>query len=251
MFSHILLILICIHTLFAKNNMYVSTIFMDSNPQSFCGKIDMLKKLSEGSTNTIWTCSGISEPGLRGGRDPSWRKGPLTVADIENAARTQNPSVAEEVAEEARGRWWERMAWCVLTSFSLGAPSCELRGALPQGCCLVTATMLRLVAACSSNLPLHRRPPPESQAMTTGFRDRNWTPHDPASLSTLLHCFAGVIAHPELSLSSTLEIARRDARNVYRGAVLSYVLEFFWQRCWDLIMLILPNSRVNDMFTRW
>ncbi|CAL1686092.1 unnamed protein product [Lasius platythorax] len=83
--------------------------------------------MSEGSTNTIWTCSGISEPGPARGGDPLWRRGPLTVADIENAARTQSPSIAEEVPEEARGRWWERMAQCVLTSSSLGAPSCEER----------------------------------------------------------------------------------------------------------------------------
>lgn len=128
------------------------------------------------------------------------------------------PSGTEEVAEEARGRWWERMARCVLTS-SLGAPSCEerrrkvaalllLRCRSPYRCSRSVADAVPLQQPAA---PRPRRLP--SRMMTTVFRDErrpklDWTSHDPAGLPTFLYCFVRVITRPELS--SAFEIAAQE-----------------------------------------
>lgn len=210
------MLLIIIYIICRKKNIYMSTICICNlqfgfESSRFCGKIDVLKKWARDQLTPFGPVPASQSPGLQEG-DPLWRRGPLTVADIENAARTQSPSIAEEVAEEARGRWWERMAQCVLTSSSLGAPSCEERrrkvAALLLLRCwrpvaLAAATLLQQPAAAP-------RPPPESQAMTTGSRDRNWTPHDPSQpvdpppLFRWRNSASG-------TLSNTLEIARRNA----------------------------------------
>lgn len=170
MFLHMLLIITYI--ICRKKNIYMSIICicnLDLNPQGFVEKLSVLKKWARDQLTPFGPVPASQSPDLQEG-DPLWRRGPLTVADIENAARTQSPSIAEEVAEEARGRWWERMAQCVLTSSSLGAPSCEERrrkvAALLLLRCwrpvaLAAATLLQQPAAAP-------RPPPESQAMTTG-----------------------------------------------------------------------------------
>lgn len=169
--------------------------------------------MSEGSANTIWTCSGIPEQGLREGGGGTHRgRGPLTVADIGYT----DPSGNEEVAEEARGRWWERMARCVLTS-SLGAPSCEerrrkvaalllLRCRGPYRCSRSVADAAPLQQPAA---PRPRRLP--SRAMTTVFHetsaDRNWTPHDPVCRPS------SIVSLARNSASGTLKCTRdRGAR---------------------------------------
>lgn len=47
------------------------------------------------------------------------------------------PNTSEEVDEDGRGGWWERVARSVLTSsHSLEAPSCEESASVEQGCSL-------------------------------------------------------------------------------------------------------------------
>lgn len=176
--------------------------------------------------------------GSAGGRE----EGPIVAERALDGSRYRvhtEPNGTEEVAEEARGRWWERMARCVLTS-SLGAPSCEERrrkvAALlllrrgPYRCSRSVADAAAAtcrsatspVAITSDDNRVPRRAPTE-----TG------PPHDPASLPTLLYCFARVIARPELS--SALETAAREC-NMKRLLRMS---GYIWQGCRSLILIIL------------
>lgn len=244
MFLHILLIII-----YNYLQKIISTCQNNLNPavdflrKVSAEKLTCWKKMSEGSTNTIWTCSGISEPGLRGG-GPSVAERALDGSRYRERGAHTEPECCRrdwpKKPEDDGGNAWRGVFSPAPLSGCLAARSAAAR-LLPCYCYDVEAR-----SACSSNLPLHRDLRRNHRRWQPGFRDRNWTPRDPASLSTLLYCFVGVIAHPELSRQRD-RATQCDARNASRKTIFGRLAE----KCLRILILIFAMhlQDINVLYT--